>query len=154
MNSLPLPSGELVTNNDPQNPSSAADKITLLEERLKIDLHKVETGSVQVHKKVISESVSQQVPVVSEEILIEHKPVSRYVETYPAPRTKGDTTIISVVKEVLVVEKRLLLVEEIHFTKTRTTVTTTVSETLRREVAEVNHLDSSQESMAQASNNH
>lgn len=119
----------------------SAQKIALIEERLKIDIQQVETAAVQVHKKVVSEEVTQQVPVVSEEIKIEHKPVNQYIENVPAVRVEGDTTIISVVKEVLVVEKRLLLVEEIHLTKNTTKTLTTVTETLRKDVVEINRTD-------------
>lgn len=120
-------------------------KIALVEERLKIDVRQVETGTVQVHKKVVSEEVTQEVPVVSEEVLVERKPINQYVESAPAVRVEGDTTIISVVKEVLVVEKRLMLVEELHITKTQIASTTTVTETLRKETIEINRLNSTQE---------
>ncbi len=120
-------------------------KIALVEERLKIDVRQVETGTVQVYKKVVSEEVTQEVPVVSEEIQVEHKPINQYVESAPAVRVEGDTTIISVVKEVLVVEKRLMLVEELHITKTQIASTTTVTETLRKETIEINRLNSTQE---------
>ncbi|RYE29224.1 MAG: DUF2382 domain-containing protein [Sphingobacteriaceae bacterium] len=126
---------------DPVEEESSAKKIALIEEHLKIDVKQVETGLVQLHKKVVSEVVTQQIPVLSEEILIEHKPVNQYIENLPAVRVEGDTTIISVVKEVLVVEKRLLLVEEIHLTKTRTETTATVTETLRKDVVEINRTD-------------
>ncbi|MGI4750336.1 MAG: YsnF/AvaK domain-containing protein [Janthinobacterium lividum] len=120
---------------------TATQKIALIEERLQIDVRQVETGTVQIHKKVISEEVTQQVPVVSEEIIIEHKPINQYIENLPTVRVEGDTTIISVVKEVLVVEKRLLLVEEIHLTKTKIETTATITETLRKDVVEINRTD-------------
>lgn len=120
-------------------------KIALVEERLKIDVRQVETGTVQIHKKVVSEEVTQEVPVVSEEVLVERKPINQYIENAPAVRVEGDTTIISVVKEVLVVEKRLMLVEELHITKTQIASTTTVTETLRKEMIEINRPNSTQE---------
>jgi len=116
---------------------TSARKIILVEERLKIDVRQVETGTVQISKKVISEEVTQQVPVLSEEIVINHKPINQYIENIPAVRVEGDTTIISVVKEVLVVEKRLMLVEEIHLTKTKTEKMATVTETLQKDVVDV-----------------
>ncbi|RYE23242.1 MAG: DUF2382 domain-containing protein [Sphingobacteriaceae bacterium] len=118
-----------------------AKKIVLLEERLKIDLEKVETGKVQIHKKVISEEINQQVPVVSEQVSIEHKPVNQYVDSVPPVRVEGDTTIISVVKEVLVVEKRLMLVEEIHLIKNKTETFATVTGILRKDEVQINRID-------------
>ncbi len=41
-------------------------------------------------------------------------PVGRVVDEAPAARAEGDTTIIPVVEERLVVVKQLFLVEEIH----------------------------------------
>jgi stress response protein YsnF len=40
--------------------------------------------------------------------------MGRIVETAPEIRTEGDVTILPVVEEVLVVEKRLVLKEELH----------------------------------------
>lgn len=118
-----------------------SEKIVLLEERLKIDIEKVETGKIQINKKVVSEEVTQQIPVVSEEILIEHKPINQYVTAVPPVRMEGDTTIISVVKEVLVVEKRLMLVEEIHLSKNKIETIATVNETLQKDKVEISRID-------------
>lgn len=113
-------------------------KIPVLEERLLVSLKQVETGVVKVHKKIISQEVSQDIAVTHDEVQIERVPVNQYVESAPAIRYEGDTTIISVVKEVLVVEKQLMVVEELHLTKKQIISTTTVNETLRKEEVEVN----------------
>ncbi len=116
-------------------------KIPILEERLQIGIKQVETGTVQLHKRVVSHEVSQDIAVMHDEVEIERIPVNQYVETAPAIRYEGDTTIISVVKEVLVVEKRLMVVEELHLTKKQIVSTTTVNETLRKEEVEVYRTD-------------
>jgi uncharacterized protein (TIGR02271 family) len=56
-------------------------------------------------------------PLHDEEVQVERVQVNRVVDAAPAPRQDGDTMIIPVLKEVLVVEKRLLLKEEIHVTR-------------------------------------
>ena len=48
-------------------------------------------------------------------------------------REEGDTTIIPVIEEVLVVEKRLFLKEEIRIRRTQTTQLHEETVTLRRE---------------------
>ena len=48
--------------------------------------------------------------------------VNRYVDEAPAVRYEGDTMIVPVLREEMVVTKRLLLVEELHV---RTQVLTT-----------------------------
>lgn len=121
----------------------AVSKIALVEERLNIDIQKVETGTVQIHKKVVSEQVTQEVPVVHEEVQVERVAINQYVDAAPNVRYQGDTTIISVVKEVLVVEKRLMLVEELHISKKQITSSATVTETLRKEEIEINRVDPS-----------
>lgn len=64
-------------------------------------------------------------PVLETELLkdkgvhVEHKPINKYVDSNLAPvRYEGDTMIVSVLKEVVVVEKKTLLVEELHIKKT------------------------------------
>ena len=53
-------------------------------------------------------------------MLIERVPVKRVVEGPIPVRYEGDTMIISLLEEVLVVETRLLLKEEVHITTRRT----------------------------------
>lgn len=48
------------------------------------------------------------------EVDVERVPVDIVVDAPPEMRREGDVTIIPVVEERLVVEKRLVLVEEIH----------------------------------------
>lgn len=55
----------------------------------------------------------------SENVLIERVPIGREVESPPQMRRDRDTLIIPVVEEVLVVERRLVLKEEIHVHKVR-----------------------------------
>lgn len=69
----------------------------------------------------------------SESVKIEKIPVNKYVEVAPQIRYEGDTMIFPVVQEVIVVEKRLLLVEEVHITKTTITNEGEKSMPLRRE---------------------
>lgn len=47
--------------------------------------------------------------------------VGRIVEAMPSIRQEGETTIIPVVEEVLVTEKKLFLKQEIHITRVTTT---------------------------------
>lgn len=120
-------------------------KIPILEERLVVGTRKVEAGSVQIHKKVVTEQVEQQIALTHEEVQIERVAIGRYIEAAPALRYEGNVTIISVVKEVLVVEKRLVLVEELHLTKKQVLTTAIVKDTLRKEEIEVGRTGSAQE---------
>lgn len=133
------------SNKNNEKPDSTSDQsinaIPVVAEQLHIEKTQVETGKVNVSKKVTSEDVTVDVPVIREEVIVEKKSINQYIETAPpAVRQEGDTTIVSVIKEVLVVEKKLMLVEEVHITKRRTESSVPTTETLRKEEVEVNRV--------------
>ena len=90
---------------------------SILEEEAQIDKKIVEKGSVRVEKKVNTEDEAIRVSLRSEEVDVERVTINEYVDVLPQVRYEGNTTIVPVVKEVAVVEKKILLVEEIHITK-------------------------------------
>jgi len=112
------------------------EKITIpvIEEQLVVGAERVETGRVTITKHVSEEEAVYNGVIRREEARVERKEINQYVETAPLPvRQEGDVTIISVVKEVLVVEKRLMLVEEIHITKHQHEEHEAFSQKLRKE---------------------
>lgn len=58
----------------------------------------------------------------AEEADVRRVPVNRIVSEAPQTRQEGEVTIVPIVEEVLVVEKRLLLKEEIHIVRKRAPV--------------------------------
>ena len=77
---------------------------------------------------------------------VERVAVERQVAAAPPPREEGDTTILSVVEERLVVEKRLFVVEELRVTLDCTREPVAIPVTLRATRATVEHpLDPSTE---------
>ncbi|MCF2488589.1 YsnF/AvaK domain-containing protein [Dyadobacter sp. CY347] len=114
--------------------SGETQKIPVIEEKLMISSKLIETGTVSVSKKVLEEEVFVDATVTSDVLTVERKEINQYVDSAPpAVRQEGDVTIFSVVKEVLVVEKRLMLVEEIHITKHQDQDQKTFSQILRKE---------------------
>jgi stress response protein YsnF len=77
--------------------------------------------NVRVHIRTVSHDRVIDEPLVHEKIEIERVAIGRQVDVVPPDREEGDTTIISVVEEVLVVERRLILKEEIRLRRVRTT---------------------------------
>jgi stress response protein YsnF len=61
--------------------------------------------------------------------------VDRIFDEAPETRTEGGVTIVPVLEEVLFVEKRLVLKEELHIRRQATTETVEVPVTLRRQRA-------------------
>jgi hypothetical protein len=61
-------------------------------------------------------------PLFSEDVSVERVPVNRIINGPAQTRQEGDTTIIPVVEEVITVQKRLLLREEVRITRKRTEI--------------------------------
>ena len=100
--------------NDPKKKEQPADAIPVIEEAVVVDKHSVVTGRVRV--RTITEFVDDvaHATLEKQKIEIQRVPIDQVVDTPPSVRTEGDITIIPVLEEVLVVEKRLLLKEELH----------------------------------------
>lgn len=77
-----------------------------------------------------------------ERVEIERVAVGRVVESVPPIRRDGDLTIIPVVEEVevVVIERRLVLREEIHMRRIRVTERHRETVTLRRQEAEISRI--------------
>ena len=94
--------------------------IPLVAEQIDVQKRRVETGRVRITKSVEVDEQVIDVPLQKEEVVVERVPVERFVTEVPAVRHEGDTMIVPVMEEVLVVEKRLMLREELRLTTRRT----------------------------------
>lgn len=116
--------------------------IPIIEERLKIDRKVVETAKVRVSKTVHEDVEKYNIPYTEENITVERIPRNEFVDTPPpAVRYEGDVMIIPVLKEVAVVEKRIMLVEELRVTKHKIQKSETHEVSLRKERVEVNRTE-------------
>src|SRR5690242_19419983 len=57
--------------------SESADTLKLREERLQVDKERVQTGQVEIGKRVVEEQKTMEVPITREEVVIERRPVNR-----------------------------------------------------------------------------
>jgi uncharacterized protein (TIGR02271 family) len=80
-------------------------------------------------------------PLRQERVAIERVPINRAVDHAPTVRREGDTLVIPILEEVLVVEKRLMLKEELRVTLQQTDRRQPQSVTLRREEAVIERID-------------
>jgi len=110
---------------------------SLSEEELVATTHDVETGRVVIRKRVETVPHEMPVDVRRDDVEIERVAMDMDIDESPGVRQEGETTIVPVVVEVLVVQKKLRLVEEIRITKRRLIEKETVREDLRREVVDV-----------------
>ena len=130
--------------------SQSADAVVpVVEEHLRVGRREVEAGRVRFTKRVLEDEVVVDDVVVREEVEVVRVPVGRQVEAPPPAREEGDTLIIPVLEEVLVVEKRLVLVEELHVRKRRVEERRPQSFTLRKEEVVAERLDAPDEGRAQ-----
>jgi uncharacterized protein (TIGR02271 family) len=97
-------------------------KIPVLQEVLKVGKKRVETGVTLVKKIVHEREEVVDEPLMKEEIHVERVTINRYVEAPVPVRQEDGVTIVPVMEEVLVVEKKLLLKEELRITKRMKTV--------------------------------
>ena len=98
---------------DYQQPETTASLVLpVIEEVVRIDKQTVETGRVVLHKTVHVEAQTVAIPLREEQV--QRVAINRYVDEAPPVRHEGDTMIVPVVREELVITKRLLLVEELH----------------------------------------
>lgn len=94
--------------------ASAAEVIPLAAERLTIGRRRVDTARVIVTTK------TDHVPVVIDEVIerddvrIERVPVDRFIDEPAVPRYEGDVLVVPVMEEVVVVTRRLRLIEEVR----------------------------------------
>jgi uncharacterized protein (TIGR02271 family) len=116
-------------------------KIPLVEERLAISKREVETGRLRVRVAVDAREEVVAAELARDEVEIRRVPMNRPLSELPSVRLEGNTTIIPVVEEEVVVEKRLLLVEEIHVSRRTTSAREEIPVTLRAERAEIERLE-------------
>jgi uncharacterized protein (TIGR02271 family) len=120
--------------------------IPVIHEELEIGKRRVETGAgVRVQKSAREEEQVVDLPLVHEEVEVRRVPVGREVDAPVAVRHVGDTIIVPVMEEVLVVRKQLRLVEELHIRRTRREHHAPQTVVLRKEEATVERLEDSRE---------
>ncbi len=102
------------------------------EERLQVGIREVETGRVRVAQTVETFEETVDVPLTRETIEVDRVAIGSFVDSIPEVRREGDVLVFPVVEEVLVVEKRLRLVEEVRVSQRTTREIATETHTLRR----------------------
>ena len=117
------------------------EKLSLIEEQLVIYKRAVSDGRVRVSTKTEFVTEAAEARLDSENVEVTRVAIGREVSEAPAVRTDGDVTIVPVMEEVLVVEKRLMLVEEIHIRRVATTEDVSIPVELRKQRASIERDD-------------
>jgi stress response protein YsnF len=122
--------------------------LSLVEESLRVTVR--EGSPVRVRVRTVTETFKELVrqELLGQQVEVERVPVDRMIEPgTPAPdvRIEGNVTILPILEEVLVVEKRLVLKEEVRITRHQTKEVAETPVTIRKQRAVVERLNSNGE---------
>jgi uncharacterized protein (TIGR02271 family) len=143
---LPLRLAELErSGSEPRVHQDEPVVVPVLVEELDVQKRSVETGKVRITKVVHEHETIVDEPLWRDNVAISRVPMQRVVDGPVPVREENGTTIISVVEEVLVVEKRWMLREEIHIRKQRVETHQPQRITLRSEEVQVERIPQADE---------
>lgn len=137
---LPVTNDQIQPDPAATQPSDRHRVIPVIIEEAEISRRQI-ISNVRINKQVHEREELVDEPGFREEVEVKHIAINRVVDTPPEPRTEGDTLIIPVLEEVLVVEKRLILKEEVRITRQRQTIRNPQRVTLRSESIEIERSD-------------
>jgi uncharacterized protein (TIGR02271 family) len=126
-----------VTRDAPKGTQQGDATLRLLAEEVRVAKERVETGRVRVSTRTLEREALIDEDLARERVEITTIPIGRRIDAVPEVRQEGNTTIVPVVEEVLVVERQLLLKEEVRITRVRTTERYQETVTLRHQEAVV-----------------
>jgi uncharacterized protein (TIGR02271 family) len=96
-------------------------KLQLFAEDLSVAKEKVETGRVRILTHTHEREALVDEDLAHERVDIETIPVNLQIDAVPQVHQEGDITIVPVVEERLVVQRRLMLKEEVRIRRVRST---------------------------------
>ena len=142
--SVPISSEQLRSASQSSNANETVLVIPVIAEELEITKRQATEGRVHISKQVREKEEVIDVPILHQEVQIERQPVNRFVASPPDIRYEGNTMIIPVLEEVLVVEKRLRVKEEVRVTRIQKEIHEPKQFTLREESVDVKRMESKQ----------
>lgn len=129
-----------MTQSTPPNDRSHEEMLPLVEETLSVDIRESIAARVRVSTTTDIVEEFARANLKSDLVDVTRVPIDRPVDTAPEVRTEGDVVIVPVVEEVLVVEKRLVLREELHIRRRVETENVEVPVELRKQRAVIERI--------------
>jgi uncharacterized protein (TIGR02271 family) len=111
--------------------------LRLREEQLNVTKQREQAGEVNLHKEVVSEQKTINVPVTHEEVVIEQHPVTGG-QVDNTPIGEGETIRVPVTEEKVNVSKDTVVTGEVAIGKREVQQTQQVRDTVKREEVQVN----------------
>jgi uncharacterized protein (TIGR02271 family) len=125
----------------PELPPAGETRIPLHAEELSVSRRQTAGDTLQVstvtreHERFVDEMLNH------ERVEIERVPIGRPIDAIPPVRQEGDTTIMSVVEETIVVERHLLLKEEVRIRRLRVSERHQEAVALRKQEAVITRIE-------------
>jgi uncharacterized protein (TIGR02271 family) len=115
------------------------DAMTRSEERLNVGTRSEEVGRARLRKYVVTENVTESVPVTREEVRVEREPITdaNVGNAMDGPAISEEEHEVTLHAERAVVDKEAVPVERVRLDKTSVTENQQVSEDVRKEQIEV-----------------
>src|SRR5512134_4050993 len=98
---------------------TAEEIIPVIQEDVVIGTERATTGTVRVRTVIHEDEHAIDEPVTTTDVEVKRIPVDLWTDEPIADRVEGDTRIISVHREEVIVQRRLHVVEEVHVTLRR-----------------------------------
>jgi uncharacterized protein (TIGR02271 family) len=129
--------------------AQGGDQIVLpvIEETLEVQKRQTEGGHVRIAKTVSEREVVVDEPLMQEHVEVNRVVVNQVVDAVPPIRYEGDTMIIPILEEVVVVDVRLMVREEVHIIRRREQIHEPQRVVLRREEVHVETDDAASDSL-------
>ncbi len=112
-------------------------RVPLLEEKVEFGTREVDLGEIRVHKTVEETEEVRRGPLNREVVQIERVKVNRPIADPEERRQEGDWLVIPIMEEIFIVQKQLMVTEEIRIRKHLVTDEHEVREVVRRERATI-----------------
>lgn len=129
--------GTSKTEDIDRKPNLDDDTIQLKEEKLDVNTYDVTTGEVDIHKHVVNDTETVEVPVKREEIVIERKPVTDQSSQGTDEKLEDDTITIPIKEEQVDVSKHTVIREEVGIHKEEHEDVEKVTEDVSREELDI-----------------
>src|SRR5438552_8386792 len=118
------------------------NRFPLIEEKTRIGKRRIRTGKVRVSTPVESVQQLASAKLEQQHVDIARVPVNKPIKKAPSVRTIDGVIIVPVVEEVMVIEKRLILKEELHIRRRITAEHVRVPVSLRKQQALIERVPS------------
>jgi Domain of unknown function (DUF2382) len=98
---------------------TAEEIIPVIQEDVVIGMERATTGTVRVRTVIHEDEHAIDEPITMTDVEVKRVPVDLWTDEPVPDRVEGDTRIISVHREEIIVQRRLHVVEEVHVTLRR-----------------------------------